>query len=122
MEKILISIMAIVTMLGVCSNVYSGVYSATGKIKSIKMTDQSLSIEGRAFLIVDLVEAGNCYVDDTGVVPILIKNDDKGKEQYSMAFSSYMSDKTVKVKVDDSLHDVNNYCYLSSIDVVKSAE
>jgi len=122
MKEIFTSILTIVTILGSCSNAYSGMYTATGKIKSIKMTDQSLSIEGRAFLILDLVEAGTCHVDDSGVVPILIKNDDKGKEQYSMAFSSYMSDKTVKVQVDDSLHDVNNYCYLRSIGIDKSAD
>lgn len=114
MKKILISIMTIVT-LGVCFNAYSGVYYATGKI-------QSISMEGPSLLIVGLAEMGACQVDASGLVSILIIDDDKGKDQYSMAFSSYMSDQIIKVKVDDSLRDVNNYCYLSWIGLDGSVE
>jgi len=84
------------------------------------MVDESIAVEGPSFLISGLAKAGTCHVGDSGLVPILIKNDDNGKEQYSMAFSSYMSDLNVKVKVDDNLHDGNNYCYLSGIEVDKS--
>jgi len=121
MKKLLTSIIVIVT-LGLCFNAFSDVYNATGKIKSILVTDQSIQVEGHFLLIAGLAKAGTCHVDDSGLVPILIKNDDKGKEQYSMAFSSYMSDKTVKVQVDDSLHDVNNYCYLSWIGLNRSVD
>jgi len=114
MKKILISIMTIVS-LGACFNAYAGVFHATGKIKSISM-------EGPAFLIVGLTEVGACQVDASGLVSILIINDDKGKEQYSMAFSAYMSDQTIKVKVDDSFRDENNYCYLSWIGLDASVD
>jgi len=119
MKKILTLSMMIVA-LGACFNVYSSVYFATGKIKSIIMVDESIAVEGPSFLISGLAKAGSCHVGDSGLVPILIKNDDNGKEQYSMAFSSYMSDVKVKIKVDDSMHDGNNYCYLSWIGLDKS--
>lgn len=115
MKRILTSIMTVVATLGVCSNAYSSVFYATGKIKSI-------SVEGPALIISGLAEAGVCQVNDSGLVTTLIKDNAKGKAQYSMAFSAYMSDQTIKVKIDDSVHDVNNYCYLDSIELDYSAE
>ena len=109
--KKLKTIIALASLFGV-NSLNAGIYSATGIIKVLSVTDSSIQVVGPALSIVGFTAAGSCHVDGSGLVPVLIKSDEKGKAQYSMALSSYMSGKTINIQVDDTNKDANNYCYL----------
>lgn len=87
----------------------------TGKVSTLRSHESSLGPNNDWFALKGLDSAGACPSDDGGVV-IRLKDDEKGKRQFSMVMAAYMADKTVRVHIDDNLKDQHGYCFLRYVD------
>ena len=78
------------------SHLSATTFESVGTIKVLSVTDSALPFDPTLY-VTGLKSAGNCKVDSSGHVPIMMRSDQKGKAQFSLALAAYMSGKKLKL-------------------------
>jgi hypothetical protein len=112
-KKIIVTI-----LITAASNCYADAFSYTGKIKRIRSHDQQVfnyvvdwvAIEGFTY-------AGSCRTAGGDVV-LRLRDDNRANRQLAMFIAANLSNKSVRVQVDDSVKDGAGYCFLRYMDLL----
>jgi len=88
----------------------------TGEISTISATESLVALDGPSIVLEGVVNNGLCLAS-SNKLSLIIKDDSRGKAQYSLAISAMMANRQVTIEINDSLRDPGNRCYLRSISI-----
>lgn len=91
--------------------------AATGKVQKIFALDRAqLGADADHILITGFATAGSCITND-GLIALVLRNDDGGQRQLSIALAAKLSDRPVVVRVDDAFKNSTGQCYLRYLEL-----
>ena len=97
---------------------FSEVIYFAGKISTISASESSVALDGPSIVIEGMANSGLCAISNNRL-HLIIKDDSRGKAQYSLALAAMMSDREVHIVINDLLRDSGNRCYLREISINK---
>lgn len=92
-------------------------FTATGLIQKIFALDKvAYGVDKSHILIAGLSVAGTCPTND-GLVALVLRDDDGGRRQLSVALSAKLTNRSVVIRVEDAFKNSGGQCYLKYLEL-----
>jgi hypothetical protein len=120
MKSILYVLTALTLITSVSTTATASVISTVGLISRIRVHDSAAPFETDAnwLMIEGFNSAGICR-EHGGSILIKIMDDDRGRQQLSLAIAAMLANRSVEINIDDDYRDSEGFCYLRYIDLFR---
>jgi hypothetical protein len=108
---------ALLLLSAVAIHAHAAEYTATGLVQKIFALDKiAYGVDKSHILIAGLSVAGSCPTND-GLVALVLRDDDGGRRQLSVALSAKLTNRSVVIRVEDVLKNAGGQCYLKYLEL-----